>query len=451
MNSSRQIYNLQEIFNELSYYHNSPIDLSTLKEFLDNRCVQGKFDRDVFEQLAEQIRLQDGKATINDFINIVLKAQGVLSDKLISAQQKWEQNHNNLAQYVEKLNQLQFTEINNGFQNSILNIDIQEGQINYKSGGLLQVRLNCGTQQYLTKSVLKSQALWNQTYEFKINYGDEKIDVFLLDKDIIGEVAAYTQLSVQDFIDQSEHDMWIELADRISRIPKALLHVKIQWIYSRKQYLQNLITQTKQEIEELRVQILDHKTDLNLLSQPFLRAPKRIDEISKPNQPVIIQSYSAFPQPQQLQEYIDRLLRISLLLIICYFLITSLVNFERCVFVDYLVIFYQFLFYQKNHKLQSLLHIKVIIGMLVFVIFADIVWLSIYSTPYMSDLNVFYDHPEFFLHKYTVVISWIMLLLKIAIIGFYIHIYATYPDKQTQVYDQQWQSIFGNQSVPRIN
>ena len=30
----------------------------------------------------------------------------------------------------------------------------------------------------------------------KINYGDEKIDVFLLDKDIIGEVAAYTQLSV---------------------------------------------------------------------------------------------------------------------------------------------------------------------------------------------------------------------------------------------------------------
>ena len=47
----------------------------------------------------------------------------------------------------------------------------------------------------------------------------------------------------------------------------------------------------------------------------------------------------------------------------------------------------------------------------------------------MSDLNVFYDHPEFFLHKYTVVISWIMLLLKIAIIGFYIHIYATYPDK----------------------
>ena len=39
MNSSRQIYNLQEIFNELSYYHNSPIDLSTLKEFLDNRVI----------------------------------------------------------------------------------------------------------------------------------------------------------------------------------------------------------------------------------------------------------------------------------------------------------------------------------------------------------------------------------------------------------------------------
>ena len=29
-------------------------------------------------------------------------------------------------------------------------------------------------------------------YVSKINYGDEKIDVFLLDKDIIGEVAAYT-------------------------------------------------------------------------------------------------------------------------------------------------------------------------------------------------------------------------------------------------------------------
>lgn len=51
-----------------------------------------------------------------------------------------------------------------------------------------------------------------------------------------------------------------------------------------------------------------------------------------------------------------------------------------------------------------------------------------------------FDHLENAIYKYAVIISWIMLIVKvilnniieqIANIAFYIHIYATYPDKQT--------------------
>lgn len=51
----------------------------------------------------------------------------------------------------------------------------------------------------------------------------------------------------------------------------------------------------------------------------------------------------------------------------------------------------------------------------------DIIWLAIYSTvflsfikqPYLAEFNSYYEHYEFGIQKYEVIVSWIFLIIKV--------------------------------------
>ncbi|CAD8119270.1 unnamed protein product [Paramecium sonneborni] len=442
---------VQEVFNEFSQLHNQKYNVGEILSFLDSKCANGYFDRDVYQQLIEQIpqAQTQQQCTINQLINVFKKAQDVLNDKISKCQQIIDQKNIEIRAYNDKLRQSQ---TNNVIQSSKLNVEILDAEILYQGNGQLQISLECMSSVVYTQLTKRQKPVWNESFEFNVN--EQAVMKFiLLDTELqqkrgIGGVA---YIDINTFGDQMLHDFTVNLSDEINSAVRAKLHLKIQWIFSKNKYLQDLINENTTQINQLEQEINDHIVDLDIINSPFKQAIKFQNNLT-------ISTYQTQPNQQQQaspllisENQIDRLVQISLLLIILYLVFGLLNSMYRTLNFDFLVIFYCFLFYQKNYRLQSLLHIKIIMVMLGIALLIDIIWLAIYSTPYLGEFNAHYDHLEYGLQKYQIILSWLLLFVKIVVLIFYVHIYATYPDKSTQVYDQQWNAIFGWKDIKQIN
>ncbi|CAD8209775.1 unnamed protein product [Paramecium octaurelia] len=445
-----------DVFNEFSQQHNQQFKLRDLLAFLDSKCQNGYFDRDVFQQLIDQIpgAQSQQQCTINQLIYVMKKAYEVLNDKINKGQQIIDQRNIELRAYQDKLRQSQTNSLTN---TNKLNIEILDADIFYQGSGQLQVSVECMTTVVYTQLSSRQKPQWNESFEFNANESAILkfilLDTELLQKRGLGGVA---NLDINTFNDQMLHDIHVNLTDESNSVIRAKLHIKVQWIHSKNKYLIDLINENTVQINLLEQELNDHVIDLEIIAQPFRQ------ELKVPN--VGVSTYQSQPNQQQQLLYqsqngaqsiderqIDRLVQISLLLTILYLIIGLLNSIYRTIYLDYIVIFYCFLFYQKNYRLQSLLHIKIIMAMLIVALIQDIVWLAIYSTPYLGEFNPNFDHLEYGIQKYQVILSGLLLLCKILVLIFYVHIYSTYPDKQTQIYDQQWQSIFGLKQVREIN
>ncbi|CAK63054.1 unnamed protein product (macronuclear) [Paramecium tetraurelia] len=440
----------QDVFNEFSQLHNQKYNTREILSFLDSKCANGYFDRDVYQQLIEQIpqaSLQQ-QCTINQLINVFKKAQDVLNDKINKCQQIIDQKNIEIRAYNDKLRQQQTHSVNS---QSKLNVEVLDAEILYQGNGQLQISLECMSSIVYTSKRLNP--VWNEAFDFNANE-QAVIKFILLDTELqqkrgIGGVA---YIDINTFGDQMLHDFTVNLTDESNSIVRAKLHLKIQWIYSKNKYLSDLIDENTTQINQLEQEINDHIVDLDIINSPFKQAIKFQNNLT-------ISTYQTQPIQQQQQgsplliseSQIDRLVQISLLLIILYLVFGLLNSLYRTLNFDFLVIFYCFLFYQKNYKLQSLLHIKIIMVMLGVALLMDIIWLAIYSTPYLGEFNAPFDHLEYGLQKYQIILSWLLLFGKIVVLMFYVHIYAIYPDKSTQVYDQQWNAIFGWKDIKQIN
>ncbi|CAD8124559.1 unnamed protein product [Paramecium sonneborni] len=442
------------VFNEFSQQHNQQFKLRELLEFLDSKSQNGYFDRDVFDQLIDQIpgAQQNQECSINQLIYVMKKAYEVLNDKIIKCQQIIDQRNIELRAYQDKLKQSQHGNSIN--TTNKINIEILDADIFYQGNGQLQISLECLSTIAYTQLTKRQNPQWNETFEFDANESAilkfTLLDTELQQKRGIGGIA---NLDINTFKDQMLHDIQINITDESNTVIRAKLHLKVQWIYSKNKYLTDLIYENNVQITLLEQELNDHVIDLEIITQIFRQ------KVQDPNIPI---SYIQPNQQQQLyqsqngaqfiqERQMDRLVQISLLLTIVYLIFGLLNSIYRTLYFDYIVIFYCFLFYQKNYRLQSLLHIKIIMAILVVALILDIVWLAIYSTPYFGEFNPRFDHLEYGLQKYQVIISWLLLIVKIIVLIFYIHIYSTYPDKQTQIYDQQWQSIFGLKKSKEIN
>ncbi|CAK81337.1 unnamed protein product (macronuclear) [Paramecium tetraurelia] len=449
-----------DVFNEFSQQHNQQFKLRDLLAFLDSKCQNGYFDRDVFQQLIDQIpgAQSQQQCTINQLIYVMKKAYEVLNDKINKGQQIIDQRNIELRAYQDKLRQSQTSSLTN---TNKLNIEILDAEIFYQGSGQLQVSVECMTTvNYPVDKNLNGMNALNCIQSKIFSNANESailkfilLDTELLQKRGLGGVA---YLDINTFNDQMLHDIHVNLTDESNSVIRAKLHIKVQWIHSKNKYLIDLINENTVQINLLEQELNDHVIDLEIIAQPFRQ------ELKVPN--VGISTYQSQPNQQQQLLYqsqngaqsiderqIDRLVQISLLLTILYLIIGLLNSIYRTIYLDYIVIFYCFLFYQKNFRLQSLLHIKIIMAMLIVALIQDIVWLAIYSTPYLGEFNPHYDHLEYGIQKYQVILSGLLLLCKIIVLIFYVHIYSTYPDKQTQIYDQQWQSIFGLKQGREIN
>ncbi|CAD8197382.1 unnamed protein product [Paramecium pentaurelia] len=443
----------QDVFNEFSQLHNQKYNLGEILSFLDSKCANGYFDRDVYQQLIDQIPQAQSQqqCTINQLINVFKKAQDVLNDKISKCQQIIDQKNIEIRAYSDKIKQQQTNSVNSS---SKLNVEILEAEILYQSNGQLQISLECMSSVVYTQLAKRLNPVWNETFDFNVN--EQAVMKFiLLDTELqqkrgIGGVA---YIDINTFGDQMLHDFTVNLTDESNSIVRAKLHLKIQWIYSKNKYLQDLVNENMIQINQLEQEINDHIVDLDIINSPFKQGIKFQNNLT-------ISTYQTQQNQQQQQQgnillisesQIDRLVQISLLLIILYLVFGLLNSMYRTLNFDFLVIFYCFLFYQKNYKLQSLLHIKIIMVMLGVALLMDIIWLAIYSTPYLGEFNASYDHLEYGLQKYQIILSWLLLFVKIVVLMFYVHIYATYPDKSTQVYDQQWNAIFGWKDIKQIN
>ncbi|CAD8110131.1 unnamed protein product [Paramecium primaurelia] len=445
-----------DVFNEFSQQHNQQFKLRDLLAFLDSKCQNGYFDRDVFQQLIDQIpgAQSQQQCTINQLIYVMKKAYEVLNDKINKCQQNIDQRNIELRAYQDKLRQSQNASITN---TNKLNIEILDAEIFYQGNGQLQMSVECMSTVVYTQLARRQKPQWNESFEFTANES-AILKFILLDTELqqkrgLGGVA---YLDINTFNDQMLHDIHVNITDESNSVIRAKLHLKIQWIHSKNKYLNDLINENTVQINLLEQELNDHVIDLEIITQPFRQ------ELKVPN--IAISTYQTQQNQQQQLLYqsqngtqsiddkqIDRLVQISLLLTILYLIFGLLNSIYRTIYLDYIVIFYCFLFYQKNYRLQSLLHIKIIMAMLIVVLIQDIIWLAIYSTPYLGEFNSHFDHLEYGLQKYQVILSWLLLLVKIIVLIFYVHIYSTYPDKQTQIYDQQWQSIFGLKQGREIN
>ncbi|CAD8120455.1 unnamed protein product [Paramecium sonneborni] len=408
---------LQEVFNEFSQLHNQKFNISEILSFLDSKCANGYFDRDVYQQLIEQIPQgqTSQQCTINQLINVFKKAQDVLNDKINKCQQIIDQKNIEIRAYNDKLRQSQTNSMNSS--SSKLNVEILDAEIFYQGNGQLQISLECMSSVVYTQLTKRQKPVWNESFDFNVN--EQTVMKFiLLDTELqqkrgIGGVA---YIDINTFGDQMLHDITVNLTDESNSNIRANLHLKIQWIFSKNKYLQDLINENMIQINQLEQEINDHIVDLDIINSPFKQVIKFQNNLT-------ISTYQTQPNQQQQQagplliseNSIDRLVQISLLLIIIYLVFGLLNSIYRTLNFDFLVIFYCFLFYQKNYRLQSLLHIKIIMVMLGVALLIDIIWLAIYSTPYLGEFNAHYDHLEYGLQKYQIIISWLLLFVKVKV------------------------------------
>lgn len=96
--------------------------------------------------------------------------------------------------------------------------------------------------------------MWNESFSFDIEHGDEPLGVAVYDKDTFGQddFEGECKVDLNDpnlgILDQRKVDIWCDLHTKDSDQPRGRIRLQMQWIYSRYKYFDDYVTEWEQAI-----------------------------------------------------------------------------------------------------------------------------------------------------------------------------------------------------------
>ncbi|CAD8081856.1 unnamed protein product [Paramecium primaurelia] len=450
MNQAQIIHQVQQVFNKLSQNHLQPMSKETIIRFLDQQSNK-MYDRVLFEQLYTRMQKTDnGQITINDFIQILMEALQSLKNKISILEQQVAQKQLKLDDDQLHLQQLQTIEEYNSHKickGSKVRITIIDAKIQFPGNTRVAIILGCDDTKYSTKPTIRQNPIWNEKFEFNINTGEEEIYIVILDEELIEkqEIGGQAKLNLKEFYDQKPHDIKLELKDKYGVVLYSIINLRVQWIHSQTKYFKESIKENQQVIDDLSQDINEYKSDILQLFYPFDEKHQ-----NQPNERYLATEQSTIQQIHDFHFYdtsqAQLWVKLALALTLIQFILILIANLFKTQFLDLIVLFYSLYYYMNNNKLLSLLHFKIISAMIIVTIIFDIIWFVIYTNPWTTNSVLFFQLEHSF-QMYEVIISYILLGIKVILISIYANLYFMCPDKRTNIYDAQYEIIFGQRSI----
>ncbi|CAG9310002.1 unnamed protein product [Blepharisma stoltei] len=214
---------------------------------------------------------QNSELTLDEFAQGYYQAETLIKSRVDVLKNSIMENTKKLSdtrrQYIEaKANQ-------GKTQQNVLTVTVKKAE-GLKAGGLTGnraplVRVSCENQEITTQPVPNpSNPTWNETFSFYVTQGTEDISVEVFDTDrgnpttFLGEVA----VPFNALFDQQLHEDTLELrgkkpGDRIS----GTIQLALQWIHNLPLYLEGIIKQFEDIINEDKTELLEMEKYYNEL------------------------------------------------------------------------------------------------------------------------------------------------------------------------------------------
>ncbi|CAD8103615.1 unnamed protein product [Paramecium sonneborni] len=384
-----------------------------------------------------------------------MEALQSLKNKISILEQQVAQKQLKLDEDQLHLQQLQTMEEYNSHKickGSKIRITIFDAQIQFPGNTQVAIILGCDDIKYSTKPANRQNPVWNEKFEFNIITGEEEIYIVILDEELIEkqEIGGQAKLNLKEFYDQKPHDIQLQLKDKYGVVLYSKMNLRVQWIHSQTKYFKESIKDNQQVIEDLSQDINEYKSDILQLFYPFDdKNQNQLNDKSIVTEQSTVQQIHDFHfyDTSQAQLWVKLALTFTLL----YFILVLIANLFKTQFVDLIVLFYSLFYYMNNNKLQSLLHFKIISAMIIVTIILDIVWFVIFTNPWTTNSVLFFQLEHSF-QMYEVIISYILLGIKVILPSIYFYLYLMCPDKRHNIYDAQYEIIFGhNLSRSQVN
>ncbi|CAD8047958.1 unnamed protein product [Paramecium sonneborni] len=385
-------------FRKLNIDFDQQISENVIFKFLDEKS-HGTFDNSIALQLHQQVIQTYQKLTINNFINVYLQAESILSNKIIKARMEIQNLTITKQQSSQALLNITKQEQLNKYgimEDSILMINHVHAVINKLSLSMkVFILMSSTTTSFQTPS--QNELEWNNSYEFPIENGSEIINVFVKayqgNQTIDIGQATY---AVQQFNSQAQTNVEAKL--QCVKPYSGVVILSGLWVFSKTKYFTDFISQLDTQIQQLKDDLADFENDLQTLQAIFTNT---IISNSDAN----VYQFSPEKQIDNIGNIEQKTLNKYLVAIMA--LLITLSSLNRCCYLDILII----LVYSINLKNQTL-DAKLLkqISVATFVSFVlDIVWVVIYIVPLWSEI----DTPDMGIQKIIVVTGVLLFITKL--------------------------------------
>eukprot|EP01017_Pseudomicrothorax_dubius_P028157 TRINITY_DN3326_c0_g2_i2.p1 TRINITY_DN3326_c0_g2~~TRINITY_DN3326_c0_g2_i2.p1 ORF type:complete len:330 (-),score=48.89 TRINITY_DN3326_c0_g2_i2:584-1573(-) len=279
---------LKKEFSELEPSKSTALSQEQIFEYLDRKCGGDElFDRDIGNQLLDRITKDpDGCVTVDQFITVFLEAEELLRGRLTNCDILADQYKASKSKAETKLRVFRQTELQNpnGLMNtSTLAITIHGARLktNPEESQPYFIEITAGDFLTRTKQIeASSSPTWKETFNIDVTDQEMQVKITMISPETS---AAYsTTLGLDELRDQLKHELILNLSDNVGTI-----HLTAHWIFSRVQYMTDVITRLEGLIQSNEEDKAEFERDLNALYRPFpsLRAATAViandDSISR--------------------------------------------------------------------------------------------------------------------------------------------------------------------------
>ncbi|KAL4503042.1 hypothetical protein ABPG72_014271 [Tetrahymena utriculariae] len=417
-----------------------------IKDVLDKK--NGYFDQDIFEQLIDRMKEKQRDQTIKtiswkNFFLTYIEAEQLLNQKIVNARKILEDCYKKRNEVQDKLIEARSSEVLNQHGiafNSHLTATVRSISLNVPSNVQPYVQIQVGLDQsHQTTNAFGNQATFNNTFEFKINTGQESIQINVMNYDrasqdtLLGCVTIPLSILKDQYPRENQYQLLGYDKNEIGTI-----FLSLQWLHSQEKYLSDTLAHWDEHIKQQEEELYDYEKDLSLLYSPFpqyvqlFRNDIKFGNSLYPNQGATNIGYKIDEQPGlimnqnpeyekidlrgvALQGYIEvdqTIFQPVKILLGVFFILTLLIHIYRPDFVDLLICLTTILFYELHifdHQRAKFLLIAICVSC-----FLDFFWLLNYSSGWLSN---FYDNTNIVIEdssfkKFVVCMSYLSFFIK---------------------------------------
>lgn len=284
---------LKNEFRKINKDENDYIDISELKDFIKNYNFEEYLNDDKVNsnlrivpndnyciRLFEILDLnKDSKITIHEFIESYLILEEKVKLKKLKLVKLKEELEISLKKTQEEYKKHENEKLNAFGVSSDAHVkicllqakDLRPMDYNGKSDPYCVLSINGKHKQTSSYKPNTLNPVWNEEFYIPVSNKDEDVLIEIFDKDTFGgdDLEGIVTIHLNELLHQEKIDDWIGLKRLSGDEEMGFLQIRIQFVWSKKQYNLNLIEKSERQLQKIDQDMLKLEETLKLISAPF--------------------------------------------------------------------------------------------------------------------------------------------------------------------------------------